>query len=432
MSNVKRIVVLLGFSSGILASPLIAKVSSEGTIIPDKYIVRVASGTHDTDFESHLSWVTNVHKRSLSRRSTAGVEKTFSVGDFKAYAGEFDSETIAEIEKDGSAVSVEPDRVVEAAALVTQAAAPWGLSSLSSTTPLADGSSSSPYIFDSTAGEGTYAYVLDSGVTIEHAELGGRAIRGYNAWEPNYPFEDEFGHGSHVAGIIGAATYGVAKKATVVDVKVVRGLGYSTVAHVLDGYSWAVNNITNTPGRVSKAVINMSLGELNTSTRTRDLGLCSERLADFTKAFPKSDAMNSAVDAAFDLGVATVVGAGNDGKDASTKSPASAQKAITVGAVAWNWTRADWSNFGADVNIFAPGLDIPSLWRQPGQVSVVSGTSMATPHVAGLVAYLQALYPLENAAAVVEKLNELAFKGVVGNPGSGSANVLAHSGVVSV
>ncbi|KAI3545533.1 alkaline protease [Colletotrichum filicis] len=408
MSNVKRIVVLLGFSSGILASPLIAKVSSEDTIIPDKYIVRIASGAYDIDFESHLSWVTNVHKRSLSRRSTAGVEKTFSVGDFKAYAGEFDSETIAEIEKDGYAVSVEPDRVVEATALVTQAAAPWGLSSLSSTTPLADGSSSGPYIFDSTAGEGTYAYVLDSGVTIEHAELGGRAIRGYNAWEPNYPFEDEFGHGSHVAGIIGAATYGVAKKATVVDVKVVRGLGYSTVAHVLDGYSWAVNNITNTPGRVSKAVINMSL------------------------AFPKSDAMNSAIDAAFDLGVATVVGAGNDGKDASTKSPASAQKAITVGAVAWNWTRADWSNFGADVNIFAPGLDIPSLWRQPGQVSVVSGTSMATPHVAGLVAYLQALYPLENAAAVVEKLNELAFKGVVGNSGSGSANALAHSGVVSV
>ncbi|KXH48240.1 alkaline protease [Colletotrichum nymphaeae SA-01] len=382
MSNVKRIVALLGFSSGILASPLIAKVSSEGTIVPDKYIVRVAPGTYDTDFESHLSWVANVHKRSLSRRSTAGVEKTFNVGDFKAYAGEFDAETIAEIEKDGYAVSVEPDRVVEATALVTQAAAPWGLSSLSSTTPLADGSSSSPYIYDGTAGEGTYAYVLDSG--------------------------DEFGHGSHVAGIIGAATYGVAKKATVVDVKVVRGLGYSTVAHVLDGYSWAVNNITNTPGRVSKAVINMSL------------------------AFPKSDAMNSAVDAAFDLGVTTVVGAGNDGKDASTKSPASAQKAITVGAVAWNWTRADWSNFGADVNIFAPGLDIPSLWRQPGQVSVVSGTSMATPHVAGLVAYLQALYPLENAAAVVEKLNEFAVKGVVGNSGSGGANVLAHSGVVSV
>ncbi|KAL0780397.1 hypothetical protein CaCOL14_001732 [Colletotrichum acutatum] len=408
MSNVKRIAALFGFSLAVLASPLIAKGSSDGSIVPGKYIVRVAPGTYDTDFESHLSWVANVHKRSLSRRSTAGVEKTFSVGGFKAYSGEFDAETIAEIERNGYAVSVEPDRVVEVTALITQAAAPWGLTGLSSTTPQADGSSSSPYVYDSTAGEGTYAYVLDSGVTIEHAEFEGRAIRGYNAWAPNYPFEDEFGHGSHVAGIIGAATYGVAKKATVIDVKVVRGLGYSTVAHVLDGYSWAVNNITNTPGRVSKAVINMSL------------------------AFPKSDAMNSAVDAAFDLGVTTVVGAGNDGKDASTKSPASAQRAITVGAIAWNWTRADWSNFGTDVNIFAPGLDIPSLWRQPGQVSVVSGTSMATPHVAGLVAYLQALHPLENSAAVVEKLNELAFKGVVGNSGSGSANVLAHSGVVSI
>ncbi|KAK1635662.1 peptidase S8/S53 domain-containing protein [Colletotrichum phormii] len=338
MSKVKRIVALLGFSSAVLASPFLAKNSNEGSIVPDKYIIRVAPGTYNTDFESHLSWVASVHKRSLTRRSTVGVEKTFSIGNFKAYAGEFDAETVAEIEKDGY----------------------------------------------------------------------GRAIRGYNAWAPNYPFEDEFGHGSHVAGIIGAATYGVAKKATVIDVKVVRGLGYSTVAHVLDGYSWAVNNITNTPGRVSKAVINMSL------------------------AFPKSDAMNSAVDAAFDLGVTTVVGPGNDGKDASAKSPASAQKAITVGAIAWNWSRADWSNFGPDVNIFAPGLDIPSLWRQPGQVSVVSGTSMATPHVAGLVAYLQALFPLENAAAVVEKLNELAVKGVVGNSGSGSANILAHSGVVSV
>ncbi|KAK1687499.1 peptidase S8/S53 domain-containing protein [Colletotrichum godetiae] len=407
MSNVKRIIALLGFSSAVLASPFLAKNSNEGSIVPDKYIIRVAPGTYDTEFESHLSWVASVHKRSLNRRRTVGVEKTFSIGNFKAYAGEFDAETVAEIEKDGYAVSVEPDRVAEMTTLVTQAAAPWGLSSLSSTTPLVDGSSSSPYVYDSAAGEGTYAYVLDSGVTTEHAEFEGRAIRGYNAWAPNYPFEDEFGHGSHVAGIIGAATYGVAKKATVIDVKVVRGLGYSTVAHVLDGYSWAVNNITDTPGRVSQAVINMSL------------------------AFPKSDVMNSAIDAAFDLGVTTVVGAGNDGKDASAKSPASAQKAITVGAIAWNWTRADWSNFGPDVNIFAPGLDIPSLWRQPGQVSVVSGTSMATPHVAGLVAYLQALYPLQNAAAVVEKLNELAIKGVVGNPGSGSANILAHSGVVS-
>ncbi|KAJ0331588.1 hypothetical protein COL5a_002251 [Colletotrichum fioriniae] len=240
MSNVKRIVALLGFSSGVLASPLIANDSSESSIVPNKYIVRVAPGTYDSDFESHLRWVANVPKRSLSRRSTAGVEKTFSVGDFKAYAGEFDVDAIAEIEKDGYAVSVEPDRVVKVTALVTQADAPWGLTSLSSTTPLTDGSSSSPNVYDSTAGEGTYAYVLDSGVTLEHAELEGRVIRGYNAWAPNYPFEDEFGHGSHVAGIIGAATYGVAKKATVVDVKVVRGLisaptpGVLTIASLAD------------------------------------------------------------------------------------------------------------------------------------------------------------------------------------------------------
>ncbi|TID05000.1 Alkaline protease 1 [Colletotrichum higginsianum] len=405
MPSIRQFVAFLTFVLPALSSPL-SKNADKPDSVRNKYIVRVAPGTVETEFESHLSWVATVHKRSLVHQRSTGVEKKFNIGDFKAYSGEFDAETIAKIKKDGHVVAVEPDQVVKVTALTRQSAAPWGVASLSSKTALRDGSSTSPYVYNSKAGQGTFAYVLDSGVTTAHAQFQGRGIKGYNAW-PTYAFEDEFGHGTHVAGIIGAAKYGVAKKSTVVDVKIVRGLGYSTVAHCLDGYNWAVNNITNTPGRIAKSVINMSV------------------------AFPRSEAMNSAIDAAFDLGVTTVVGAGNDGQDASATSPASAGKAITVGAVAWNRSRSDWSNYGPDVNIFAPGVDIPSLWKELDSADKLSsGTSMATPHVAGLVSYLQSVHSLANAAAVVKKLDELALKGAVGNTGAGSSNALAFNGAV--
>ncbi|KAH0442434.1 alkaline serine protease alp1 [Colletotrichum camelliae] len=360
MAHIKRIALLLGLGLPAFSIPL-ASDASPNDIIPDKYIVRIAPNTVDADFENHLQWVGTVHARSLMRRNTAGVEKIFTIGSFRAYAGEFDYETLSRSSKTTTA-----------------------------------------------AGEGSFAYVMDTGVTVTHPEFEGRAFKGYNAWAATgESFDDEFGHGSHVAGTIGAATFGVAKKSTIFDVKVARGIGYTTTAHMLDGYSWAVNNITNTPGRIAKAVINISI------------------------AVPKNEAINAAVDAAFDLGVTTIVAAANDGKDAGAKSPASAAKAITVGAVAWNWTRADWSNFGPDVDIFAPGLDILSLWKTSGSTATISGTSMASPHVAGLVAYLRSVYELPDAATVREKLTELGLKGVVGDAREGSANLLAHNGVVA-
>ncbi|KAF0319574.1 alkaline serine protease alp1 [Colletotrichum asianum] len=408
MAHIKRIALLLRLSLPAFPIPL-ASDASANNIVPDKYIVRVAPNTVDVDFEHHLQWVEAVHARSLMRRNTAGVEKTFEFGGFRAYAGEFDHETLEQIKQDKNVVTVEENRVAEVTAVKTQVDAPWGLATLSSPAPLVDGNNAGyPYHFDSAAGEGSFAYVMDTGVTVAHAEFEGRAFKGYNAWAATgETFDDEFGHGSHVAGTIGSATFGVAKKSTIFDVKVARGIGYTTTAHMLDGYSWVVNNITNTPGRIAKAVINISI------------------------AVPKNEAINAAVDAAFDLGVTTIVAAANDGKDAGAKSPASAAKAITVGAVAWNVTRADWSNFGPDVDIFAPGLDILSLWKTSGSTATISGTSMASPHVAGLVAYLRSVYELPDAATVREKLTELGLKGVVGDAREGSVNLLAHNGVVA-
>ena len=136
--------------------------------------------------------------------------------------------------------------------MTEQSNAPWGLATLSSTSP-----GGSTYRYDDSAGKGTYGYVVDSGINIDHSDFGGRAVRGYNAAGGQH--EDTIGHGTHVAGTIGGETYGVAKEATLVDVKVFRGEESST-AIILDGFQWAVNDIVE-QGREGVSVINMSLGK---------------------------------------------------------------------------------------------------------------------------------------------------------------------------
>ncbi|KAI6087768.1 subtilisin-like serine protease pepD [Hypoxylon rubiginosum] len=377
-------------------------------VIPGKYIISLIPGA---DSAQHLSWVRDVHRRSLERRgnigSTAGLEKTYGFGDFSAYAGEFDVETILQILSSENVLHVEADRAAYLTSVTQQTNAPWGLEALSSQTQVSDGHTRGhTYRYDSSGGEGTYAYVLDSGVLTNNTEFGGRAIKGYNAWDGTESFDDHFGHGTHVAGTIASNSYGVAKKATVVDVKVVRSYGYSTVAHVLDGINWVVNNATGTPGRAAKSVINMSL------------------------AFTASSTLNAAVDAAATMGILSVVGAGNDNADASTRSPASAPSALAVGAVTWNRTRADFSNYGPCVSVFAPGVDVASLWNAEGVESVNSGTSMSSPHVAGLALYLKGLESgLDSPADTIARVKQLAIAGVVADAGAGSPNLLAYNGV---
>ncbi|KAH8599095.1 peptidase S8/S53 domain-containing protein [Bisporella sp. PMI_857] len=376
-----------------------------GEIIPDRYIISLKS---DVDVESHLSWVSNVHRRSISRRDTAGIRSSYAFGGFKGYSGEFDTETMEAIRANENVIVVDVDTVAYITAIANQTNAPWGLRSIASRSPVPNGDWMGHwYAYDESAGEGTYAYVLDTGLMMENSEFQGRAVRGYNAWgnhTPTVPFGDQFGHGSHAAGIIGSKTYDVVKKAILVDVKVCQDAGYSTAAHILDGINWAVNNITKTPGRAAKSVLNMSL------------------------ALPTNQAINAAIEAAYNLGVLTVVGAGNDGKDASTRSPASAPFAITAGAIDWTNTRPTWSNYGPLVDIFAPGVRIPSLWNKEGIESVNDGTSMATPHVAGLALYLKAVEGLANPSDTTARIQELASKGQVISAEMNSPNLLAYSG----
>lgn len=175
----------------------------------------------------------------------------------------------------------------------------------------------------------------------------------------------------------------------------------------MDGFAWAVNNITAS-NRSAVSVISMSLGG------------------------PRSEAFNAAVKAAFDADVVTVVAAGNAYDDAANYSPASAPEAVTVGAVDVANAKADFSNYGPLLDVFAPGVDVLSCWigENNDETEYLDGTSMATPHVAGLVLYLKSVEgeKMAKAADVVARLGELATKGVVTEEGEGSPNLLAYNG----
>ncbi|KAI3392512.1 hypothetical protein diail_5553 [Diaporthe ilicicola] len=366
-------------------------------VIPGKYIVTLKP---DADVGSHITWVNGIQARRLRRQDAeSGVSKSYSFKSFSGYAGSFDDATIDEIRNSAEVAAVEEDAVWELYDLTTQANAPWGLGAISHREP-----GSTDYIYDTAGGVGTYAYIIDTGLLTTHVEFEGRAFLGYNAY-PNTDFVDLVGHGTHVAGTIGSRAYGVAKQATLISVRVF-DTGSSTTSIVLDGYNWAVNNIT-AEGREATSVVSLSLG------------------GGFSSAF------NAAVAAAYSAGITTVVAAGNSGADAANYSPASAPEAVTVGAVAANNTKPSFSNYGSVLDIFAPGVDTLSAWiGSDTATNTISGTSMATPHVSGLVLYLKSvLGGLEAPADVAAKLTELATADVLtGDLGTGSPNLLAYNG----
>lgn len=365
--------------------------------VSGRYIITLKD---TADPAAHIAWVSDVHTRSLVRRQedeefAAGVEKEYQIDGFKAYVGEFDEATIAEIEASDDVEEVEEDQIWTISAATTQRSSTWGLASLSHKRLGQSG-----YVYDATAGEGTYGYVVDTGINVDHVEFEGRASNGYNVFSGSNA--DTAGHGTHVAGTIGTKTYGVAKRANLIAVKVFQGES-STTSAILDGYQWAVNDI-RAKGRQAKAAINLSLG------------------GGYSSAF------NRAVAAAYNGGVVTVVAAGNDNVDAQNTSPASAPEAITVGSIDNSNRRSYFSNFGSILDIFAPGSDILSTWiGSTTATNTISGTSMATPHVVGLVLYLQALEGLSSPAAVTSRLTQLATTGAISDV-KGSPNTLAYNG----
>ncbi|KAI0109009.1 peptidase S8/S53 domain-containing protein [Nemania sp. FL0031] len=387
-----------------LAAPA-SKKAIEPEYIPNKYIVTLKSGISTADFESHLNWARDVHARSLSRRDTVGVEKTYNIKHFNAYAVEMDEETLAIIKASPEVAEVEQDQIwhlfeepqqLSERALTTQTGAPWGLGTISHRS-----SGSTSYIYDSSAGSGTFAYIVDTGLLTTHTQFGSRASYGYNA--VGGANVDSNGHGTHVAGTVGGSTYGVAKAATLISVKVFSGSSSAT-SIILDGFNWAVSDITS-KGRKTKAVISMSLGG------------------------PFSSAFNNAVNSAYSSGILSVIAAGNDGVNAANTSPASAANALTVAAIDSSWAFAYFSNYGSVVDIAAPGVNVLSAWIGSNTATnTISGTSMATPHVAGLALYLIALEGLSTPAAITARIKALGTSAKISSLPSGTVNLIAYNG----
>jgi len=290
---------------------------------------------------------------------------------------------------------VEADQAVHLVA--TQPNPPsWGLDRIDQRNlPL-----NSSYTYPDSAGSGVRAYIIDTGIRFTHQTFGGRAISGFDAIDGGAA-DDCHGHGTHVAGTVGGSQYGVAKAVTLVGVRVLNCSGSGTSAQVVAGVDWVTGN--HAAGQ--KAVANMSLGG------------------------GADTSIDTAVNNSINDGVTYAIAAGNSNANACNSSPARVAAAITVGATDINDQRASFSNFGTCLDIFAPGVNITSAWMTSDTATnTISGTSMATPHVAGAAALILGAGANQTPQQVRDAMVNNATTGVVGNPGTGSPNRLLFVG----
>lgn len=294
------------------------------------------------------------------------------------------------MKKNPKVLSVENDIVMKIDA-TTQSNPDWGLDRIDQKAlPL-----NSAYSYLQT-GSGTTAYIVDTGILSSHQQFSGRVLSGYTAISDGNGTTDCNGHGTHVAGTVGGSTYGVAKNVNLVPIRILGCDGSGASSNVIAGLDWILKN-----GK-KPAVVNMSLGG------------------------DASTSLDSAVENLFDNGYVMVVAAGNSNTDACSASPARVSKALTVAATDNTDTRASYSNYGSCVDIFAPGSQINSSWIGSNTATkVLNGTSMATPHVAGVVAEMLQSTPTATPQTISTNLLNQASSNVVKNP-SGSPNRLLY------
>lgn len=283
---------------------------------------------------------------------------------------------------------VEEDAVVEAT--VTQNNAPWGLDRIGQRDLPLNGI----YSY-TTTGAGVNVYIIDTGIRRTHTQFGGRAFVGFDAIGDGQNTNDCNGHGTHVSGTVGGSTYGVAKGVRLFAVRVLDCGGSGSNSGVIAGVNWVTSN------HINPAVANMSLGG------------------------GASSALDTAVNNSINSGVTYAVAAGNANTNAANSSPARVAAAITVGSSTINDARSSFSNFGSVVDIFAPGSSIISAWRTSDTATAtLSGTSMATPHVAGVAARFLQSNPSASPATVRNEIVAQATLNHLSGIPTGTANRL--------
>ncbi|KAJ3085040.1 serine protease [Quaeritorhiza haematococci] len=376
-------------------APLFGAENAE--VIPEQYIVVLKEELSSEEVLGHYLWLNNFvvpvqlgalqsssvktssskhHKHSHPhKKSGRGIHNVFDIpeGNLRGYVATFDDEQIQLLRSAPEVAYVEKDSVVYANDV--ELSAPWGLGRVSHKTK-PDKNEIHHYVYDHDAGSNVTVYVIDTGVFIDHVEFEGRAIWGATIPKGD-PDVDGNGHGTHCAGTIAGKKYGVAKNAQIVAVKVLRSNGGGTLSDVVKGIEWAAKHHKE---QVLKAVQSAEEGEPPKKVKS---------VANMSLGGGRSRALDAAVNAAVAAGIHFAVAAGNDNRDACNYSPAAAVRPITVGATTIDDTRAWFSNWGKCVDIFAPGHQILSAWiGSKVATNTISGTSMASPHVAGIVAAL--------------------------------------------
>ena len=369
-------------ASGVAQAPAPVTGTGQPGVIPGEYIVVMKNAS-----------TTAAKERTKDRARGRGgrINRDFNQA-LRGYAATLPPAALAEVRKDPDVAYVEADAIVTAS--TTQSSPPWGLDRIDQTSlPL-----NQAYTYEPT-GAGVKAYVIDTGIRFGHAQFAGRAVTGYDAIDGGSA-DDCNGHGTHVSGTIGGTTYGVAKAVSLIGVRVLDCSGSGSNSGVIAGINWATGD--HQPGQ--PAVANMSLGG------------------------SASTALDQAVQSSIADGVTYAVAAGNENTNACNGSPARAVNALTVGATTTSDARASYSNYGTCLDLFAPGSSILSSWyTSDTATNTISGTSMATPHVAGVAALKLQADPAATPATIANAITATATPNKVSNPGSGSVNRLLYS-----
>ncbi len=392
----RRLTVLSAAATAVLAAGLVsalpAAAAPEGRI---QYAgaANAVDGSYIVTFKPGAARAASAEGRAIAKEYGATIERTYKKA-LNGYAIEASANEAKHLAADPAVASVVQNRVFHVDATQTNPPS-WGLDRIDQRNLPRDSS----YTYPDSAGQGVTAYIIDTGVRITHTDFGGRASYGYDAIDNDNTAQDGHGHGTHVAGTVAGNSYGVAKKAKIVAVRVLDNSGQGTTDQVVAGIDWVAQHHSG------PSVANMSLGG------------------------GADSALDTAVRNAIASGVTFAVAAGNDGANASNYSPARVSEAITVGATTSSDSRAGYSNYGSILDLFAPGSSITSDWNSSDSATnTISGTSMATPHVTGAAALYLADHPTATPADVASALTSTATAGVVTSPGTGSPNRLLYVG----